>query len=116
MKDSFTLHELYRTAKGFTQQCDLTNRIILNFGEQVIAFRYLDFVSFRRKVDRVNLHDMIFNLDDAYDFEVIEAPKSNQQLVLTLCDLVQLRDLLSGTQFALDLNSMLHEALYTYAY
>lgn len=111
-----SLHELYRTSKGVTYQCDLTNRIVLNFADQVMAFRMADFVLFRRKAERVNLHEMIFNLDDEYDYEVLEAPKSNQKLVLTLCDLVQLRDLLAGTQFTLNLNSMLHEVLYTYSY
>ncbi|OZI08850.1 hypothetical protein BWI93_06340 [Siphonobacter sp. BAB-5385] len=116
MSLNVSLHELYRTSKGVTYQCDLTNRIVLNFADQVMAFRMADFVLFRRKAERVNLHEMIFNLDDEYDFEVLEAPKSDQKLVLTLCDLVQLRDLLAGTQFTLNLNSMLHEVLYTYSY
>jgi hypothetical protein len=30
---------------------------------------------------------------------------------LTLCEIIQLRDLLDGTKFSLDLNSMLYEVL-----
>jgi hypothetical protein len=109
------VYELYKTPKGTTYQCDVTNRIVLDFAGQISAFRYSDFVAFRRRVEHVNLHEMIFNLGDEFDVEVIEAPKADRTFVLTLCDLVQLRELLSGTQFTLNLNSMLHETLYSYA-
>lgn len=107
-----SLTELYSNTKGITYQCDRTNRIILQFGEARVAFRIADFVTFRRQVDSVDIHTMIFNTDDAYDVEVIDAPRSGHLFVLTLCDLIALRDLLAGTRFALDLNSLLYERLY----
>ncbi len=41
----------------------------------------------------------------------IEAPQNGVSFQLTLCEIIQLRDFLEGTSFALKLNSLLHEAL-----
>ncbi len=105
--------ELYRTSKGVTYQCDVTNRIYLQFGEISASFKIKDFFIFRRTVKTVNIHEMIFNLSDEYDFEWIESPKGNIAQKLTLCEIIQLRDLLDGTKFTLELNSVLHETLVT---
>lgn len=104
-------NELYRIAKGCSWQCDLTNRVYLQFQETTAAFRMRDFFAFHRKVNAVNIHEMIYNLSDTYDFEIIEAPQHGVSLQLGLCELIQLRDLLDGTRFALKLNTLLHEAL-----
>lgn len=108
-----TTYELYETPKGKSWQCDLTDKIYVNFKETVLAFRVQDFFSFRRKVQAVNIHEMIFNLSDNYDFEVIECPQNQFSLKLTLCDIIQLRELLDGTRFAIEMYSMLHEVLGT---
>jgi hypothetical protein len=101
--------ELYRSAKGYSWQCDLTNRIYIHYNETVTAFKPKDFISFHKKVNSVNIHEMIFNLNDEFDYELIEAPQNGISLQLTLCEIIQLRELLDGTKFALKLNSMLHE-------
>lgn len=108
-----SLIELYSNPKGSTFQCDATNRIIVEFDDVQVALRIRDFLTFKRKVDSVDLHTMIFNTDDAYDVEIIRAPRTDHSFVLTLCDLVALRDLLNGTRFTLELNSLLNERIYS---
>jgi len=104
-------HELYTTAKGCAWQCDLTDRIYVNFKGNVLAFKIQDFLTFRRKVQSIDIHEMIFNLSDDYDFEIIESPQNQLSLKLNLCDVIQFRELLDGTRFAIELYSMLHEVL-----
>lgn len=105
--------ELYKTTKGATFQCDVTDRICLQFGDISASFKVRDFFIFRRTVKTVNIHEMIFNLSDDYDFEWIESPKGGIAQKLTLCEIIQLRELLDGTKFSLELNSVLHETLGT---
>ncbi|ABG58085.1 hypothetical protein CHU_0798 [Cytophaga hutchinsonii ATCC 33406] len=105
------LTELYKTSKGATFQCDVTDRICLQFGDISASFKVRDFFIFRRTVKTVNIHEMIFNLSDEYDFEWIESPKNGISKQFTLCEIIQLRELLDGTKFALELNSVLHETL-----
>ena len=108
-------NELYKTQKGVSWQCDLTDKVYLQFGEIITAFKVQDFFIFRRKVNSVDIHEMIFNLSDDYDFELIESPKNGFSHQLTLCEIVQLRDLLDGTKFSLDMNTMLFEVLGSFA-
>ncbi|GAB2640782.1 hypothetical protein GCM10027035_38300 [Emticicia sediminis] len=104
-------HELYTTSKGSAWQCDLTNKIYLNFKGGILGFKIQDFLSFRRKVQAVDIHEMIFNISDKYDFEIIDFPQNQLSLKLALCDIVQLRELLDGARFAIEVYSMLHEVL-----
>lgn len=107
--------ELYVTPKGTTYQCDLSDRICLHFGEISASFKVRDFFIFRRTVKTVNIHQMIFNLGDEYDFEWIESPQNGISKQFALCEIIQLRELLDGTKFALELNSVLHETLGNHA-
>lgn len=105
------LFELYRNEKGIAWQCDLTNTIVVQFGHWHTQLKVQDFAIFRRKVNSIDIRAMLFDLSDACDAHLIESPKNGFSYQLTLCELIQLRDLLNGAKFALDLASMLHETL-----
>jgi hypothetical protein len=105
-------NELFSTAKGFSFQCDKTSRVVVHFGEMIASFRIQDFLSFRRLVNDIDIKSRLFDLSDESDFEFVEAPQLNIYQKLTLCELIQLRELVNGTQFAIELNSLLHTILY----
>ena len=108
-----TQNELFSTAKGYSVQCDLTSRIVLHFGEIKAPFKILDFLNFRRFINSIDIHSKIFDLSDESDYEFVEAPQLNIGHKMTLCEVIQLRELVNGTHFAIELNSMLHQVLYT---
>lgn len=110
-----TVIELYQNAKGVVTQCDLTNRIILNFGPLKAKFKIQDFVKFRREVNKIDIISKLLDISDDCDYEYIQTPQYNISERLPLCDLIQLRDLVNGAQFSLDLNSLLHQLLYSEA-
>lgn len=105
--------ELYQNSKGIITQCDRTNRIIVSFGSLRAHFKIQDFLKFRRDVNKIDIKSKLLDISDASDYEYIETPQYNISERLTLCELIQLRDLVNGAQFALDLNSLLHQLLYT---
>ena len=105
-------NELFSTTKGFSFQCDASSKIVVNFGEMAAAFRIQDFLSFRRFINKIDIHSKIFDLSDESDYEFVEAPQLNIYQKLTLCELIQLRELVNGTHFTIELNSLLHELLY----
>ncbi|PWJ55928.1 hypothetical protein CLV98_11222 [Dyadobacter jejuensis] len=76
------------------------------------SFRILDFLHFRSLINRIDLHSKLFDLSDEADYECIEAPCLNLYHKLPLCEFIQVRELVNGTHFAIELNSMLHVALY----
>jgi len=105
-------NELFSTSKGFSFQCDKTSRIVVHFGEMIASFRIHDFLNFRRFVNNIDIKSRLFDLSDESDFEFVEGPQLNINQKLTLCELIQLRDLVNGTHFAIELNSLLHSILY----
>ncbi|HEV7381919.1 MAG TPA: hypothetical protein VGN64_19110 [Dyadobacter sp.] len=76
-------------------------------------FRIHDFLNFRRFINKIDIRSRLFDLSDESDYEFVEAPQVNIYKKLTLCELIQLRELVNGTHFAIELNSMLHELLYS---
>lgn len=108
-----TQNELFSTAKGYSLQCDLTSRIVVHFGEIQASFKILDFLNFRRFINGIDIHSKIFDLSDESDYEFVEAPQLNLHHKMTLCEVIQLRELVNGTHFAIELNSMLHQILFT---
>ena len=105
-------NELFSTSKGFSFQCDISSKIVVNFGDMQASFRIQDFLGFRRFINKIDIHSKIFDLSDESDYEFVEAPQLNIYQKLTLCELIQLRELVNGTHFAIELNSLLHELLY----
>ncbi|NID09561.1 hypothetical protein [Fibrivirga algicola] len=101
--------EVFKTDKGAVYQCDKTNRLVLSFWGSHTPFSARDFAQFRRMVDTVNIHQMALSTDAADDVEILTLPHSERCYVLTLCEIIHLRELLSGANLMLELNSMLRE-------
>lgn len=101
--------EVFRTERGAVYQCDATQRLILEFWGTHTPFSVRDFTQFRRTVQTVDLRQMALSTDSAHDVEILTLPRLERCYVLTLCEVVHLRELLNGTQLMLDLNSMLRE-------
>ena len=104
-----TYQELFRTDKGVVYQCDASHRIVLEFWDTHTQLSARDFVHFRRMVETIDLRQMALSTAAAYDVEILTPPRSERCFVLTLCEIIHLRDLLNGAKLMLELNSMLRE-------
>lgn len=101
--------EVFRTDRGVVYQCDRTNRLILGFWGTYTPLSVRDFAQFRRMVETVDVQQMALSTDAADDVEILTPPRSERCYVLTLCEVIHLRELLSGANAMLELNSMLRE-------
>lgn len=101
--------EIFTTDKGAVYQCDRTNRLILSFWGTHTPLSARDFAQFRRMVDTVNVQQMALSTEAADDIEILTPPRSERCYVLTLCEIIHLRELLNGANLMLELNSMLRE-------
>lgn len=110
---SASSQELFQTGKGVAVQCDITERIYVRFGEIQADFRIHEFVNFRRSINNIDIRSKLFNLSDECDFQYIESPRLTFAQNFSLCEFVQLRELINGAHFSLELNSVIKEALYS---
>jgi hypothetical protein len=106
-----TNNVLFETEKGYSYQCDTTNSIILDFAGSVSTYKVQDFLIFQRKVNSVDVLNMLYDLSDKADAQLIETTKRNFSHKLTICEIIQLRELLNGTKFTLNLHSILSDVL-----
>ena len=106
-----TSNVLFETEKGYSYQCDVTNSIIINFADTISTYKIQDFLIFQRKVNSVDVLNMLYDLSDQADAQLIETTKKNFSRKLNICEIVQLRELLNGTKFTLSLHSMLCDVL-----
>ncbi|MBD2699116.1 hypothetical protein IC229_00590 [Spirosoma sp. BT702] len=104
-----TYQEVFKTDKGVVYQCDATHRLILEFWDTHTQFSARDFTHFRRMVETVDIRQMALSTAAEHDVEILALPRSERCYVLTLCEIVHLRELLSGARLMLELNSMLRE-------
>lgn len=108
----YTGNELYVNNYGAVYQCDRTNRICVHFADTIASFRIDNFLNFKKLVDGVDIHTMIFDLSDDCDHELIDLPNASKKIKLTLCEIIHLRELLEGAKFALYMYDFLAEILY----
>jgi hypothetical protein len=106
---SATYQEVFRTDRGAVYQCDASNRLILDFWNTHTPLSARDFAQFRRMVETVDIQQMALSTAAADDVEILTPPRSERCYVLTLCEIVHLRELLNGAKLMLELNAMLRE-------
>jgi hypothetical protein len=103
------LIEIYRTANGCVYQCDQTSRFVLDFAGHSTSLNVLCFLSLKRRVDKIDIEELILSRDS--DIEIINPCGSERIFALSLHQLIEFKELLSGTRVMLELNSIIRERL-----
>jgi hypothetical protein len=109
--DCLNIVEVYRTKSGSVAQCNKTNSYILQYAGTTTSFKATNFIDFIKRVNTINLEEMILSSSPVTDVTVLMPPYVDRCFVLTLTDVLNLKDLLSGAKFALHLNSVLANCL-----
>ena len=105
------LTEIYRTAHGCVYQCDDQHRLHVEFTGIRTAFKVQGFFRLKKQLDAIDVDAMAQNACRAADFEIVNMPGSDRCYVLTMLDIIYLKELLAGAKVMLELNSILHERL-----
>lgn len=108
---SIAMLEVYSTSAGAVLQCDHRNRIVLHFAGSLTAFKVDAFLRLKQIVERIDLMAMASSTDRSSDVEVIYPVGCERVFVLTLPEVIALKELLEGAKVMLDLNSLLNERL-----
>lgn len=108
--------EVFRTKSGSVSQCNKTNSYILEFGGSTCSFKASDFVDFSKRIYSLDLAEMILSSSSVTDVAIVMPPYSERCFVLTLTDILNLKELLSGAKFNLHLNSVIWECLRPHLY
>jgi hypothetical protein len=107
------LKKVYSTQSGCVYQCNKDYCFWIDFAGQLTPFKVPCFFALKKLVENINLHEMAVNPGKSFDFEIINPCGSERCYVLSLAQIVEFKELLSGARVMLELNSILCERLKT---
>ncbi|MDB5263757.1 MAG: hypothetical protein JWQ14_3040 [Adhaeribacter sp.] len=109
------LEEIFRTPHGAVYQCNRANCFWLEFAGGISAFKASDFLHLKKQVEQIDVPEMVQNTARMADIVILNPFRSERCFVLTVTDVLNLRELLQGAKVMLDLNSMLYDCLHAMA-
>lgn len=101
------LNALYQNSFGAVYQCNQKNCYWLEFRGEMTAFKVLEFLRFKKYVDQINIDSLLLDASPASDFVAIMPHQTQRCFLLTIPEIIQLRALLDGAKFMIELNSMI---------
>lgn len=105
------LEEVYQTQHGTVYQCSNKNCYWLDFAGDTTPFKVADFLQFKKEVDSIDIAELIIDSSRNADYTLLMPFRSDRCFALTLNDVLNLRELLKGARFMIELNSIVQSCL-----
>lgn len=100
---------LFNTSNTSLLQCDVSEQYILFFQGAEVKFRACELIAFKRKIQKLDLQNLLSS--DTPDVEILHMPSCDRLFVLTIYDVLELRELFAGAFAMLELNSVIHKEI-----
>ena len=105
------VNEVFISEHGAVYQCSKKNCYWLEFKGERSSFKVTDFLRFKEEVDGIDIDSLLTNPSRSADFTILMPYRCNRCFLLTALDILNLRDLLAGARFMIELNSLLSVCL-----
>jgi len=105
------VEEVFMTSNGAVYQCSRKNCYWLDFAGLTTSFSVSDFFNFKKSIDAIDLEKMLNDSSRSSDFEIIMPFRTERCFILSIEDIVSLREILSGAKFMLELNCQIKSIL-----
>nr|WKN34933.1 hypothetical protein K4G66_21390 [Tunicatimonas sp. TK19036] len=103
--------QLFSTENSTTYQSDQERCFYVHFQGRQIALSACALIAFKTKVDAIDLVDLLTRDSDYTDTAIVSTCNRDAFFVLSIREIIELKELLSGTLVMLELNSILHRQL-----
>lgn len=105
------VEEVFMTSNGAVYQCSRKNCYWLDFAGRTTSFSVSDFFNFKKRIDAIDLEMMLTDSSRSSDFEIIMPFRTERCFILRVEDIINLREILSGAKFMLELNCQVKSIL-----
>ncbi|GHE42619.1 hypothetical protein GCM10017764_27580 [Sphingobacterium griseoflavum] len=105
------VEEVFKTTQGAVYQCSRKNCYWLEFQHSTTAFKISDFFLFKKRIDAIDVASMIGDASRSADFEIVMPFRTERCFLLSVADVLALKEILSGAKFAIELNSEVKKIL-----
>jgi hypothetical protein len=103
--------DVFKTTKGAIYQCDEERCWYVDFAGKVAKFDYRCLLKLRKSVYHIDIEQALLNTTKDPDVEIIFICACDHCYVLTLVQIIALKELLEGTFVMLELNRILNDKL-----
>lgn len=105
------VEEVFQTSNGAVYQCSRKNCYWLEFNDTTTAFKVSDFFLFKKRIDAIDVASMLADTSRSSDFAIIMPHRTERCFILSVQDILNLREILAGAKFMIELNSEVKKML-----
>jgi hypothetical protein len=105
--------DVFSIKTGAVYQCDAERCWHIDFAGKVARFDHRNFLKLRKAVYAINIEQKLLNTTTDPDVEIIFICACDHCYVLSLAQIINLKELLEGTFVMLELNHIIHDRLYS---
>src|SRR5687768_15536698 len=109
---SVDFSEVYSTRSGSIYQSDSENCWYIDFAGKLARFDYRNLLKLKKAVYQIDIENLLLNSDKAPDLEIIFICACDHCYVLSLIQIIALKELLQGAFVMLDLNHIIYDRLH----
>ena len=106
------LVEVFSTMNGKVFQDNQKLCYVLEWYGEKTHLKLPCFFGLKKRVDALDLEAMLNNASSYHDFEILAPCGCDRCFVLSIPEIIEFKDLLSGARVMMELNSMLYERLH----
>jgi hypothetical protein len=110
-----TWSDVFGTQNGAVYQCDAERCWYVNFAGKVAKFDYRCLLKLKKAVYNVDIEAKLLDSSKDPDVEIIFICACDHTYILTLLQIIALKEILEGTFVMLQLNNIIQDRLYRVA-
>lgn len=103
---------VYKTNNGEVRQDDKKNCLQLVFKGNEYNLKLCSFIGLKARIDRIDVAEMLLSDSHGDGIEIVPICNFENILVLTIDEILEIKDLLAGSVVLLELNSILHQRIH----
>lgn len=104
--------EVFSNSKGAIYQSDSECCWYIDFAGKLARFDYRNLLKLKKAVYQIDIEELLLNSTKAPDLEIIFICACDHCYVLSLLQIIELKELLQGTFVMLELNHILFDRLH----
>ncbi|WP_256004159.1 hypothetical protein [Pedobacter deserti] len=112
LPQGFNFTEVFSTPAGAVYQSDAERCWYIDFGGKLARFDYRNLLKLKKAVYQIDIEHLLLTTDKTPDLEIIFICACDHCYVLSLIQIINLKDLLQGTFAMLELNHIIFDRLH----
>ncbi len=104
------LHEVFKTEAGIIYQSDSERCVLIDFAGSICKFNYAQSLRLKKIIEAIDVDAMLLDTESA-SLEIVTLHGCDNVYILSVLQIIKLKELLQGAFVMFDLNNILKDCL-----